>query len=96
MTYKVSAYELEQMPAFDFEPAYTASGWSAGIAWRVDGWETCPDEDTEWTGIESPTGLLEAHMIGDDRTFTFDPDDLTPIAEDQYCSCCGQVGCHWN
>ena len=34
-----------------------------------------------------------AHMIGDDRDFTFDVDDLTPIAREDYCGECGQIGC---
>lgn len=79
---------------FDFDPAYRADGYS-GVAWNVYGYETEPDEDTEWSGIENPTGLLVAHMIGDDRTFTFEPDELTPLAEEDYCSGCGQIGCGW-
>lgn len=77
---------------FDFDATYTADGYG-GVAWRVTGWETKPDEDTEWTGFEVPTGMLVAHMVGDDRDFTFDPDDLTAIPDDAYCPECGQVGC---
>lgn len=91
--YAMDSHELAAMPPFDFEPAYTAEGWSEGVAWRVEGWETEPDEDTEWSGIENPTGLLLAHMIGDDRTFRFEPDQLTALHGD-VCSC-GQVGCGW-
>ncbi len=76
---------------FDFNSAYKVKGWP-GIAWRVYGWETKPDEDTEWTGIEARTGKLLAHMVGDDKQFAFDPGDLTPIAE-EYCPDCGQIGC---
>lgn len=78
---------------FDFEPAYVADGWR-GIAWRADDYETEPDEDTEWTGYEIPTGRILAHMIGDDRSFAFEPDELTPISDDDYCPGCGQTGCH--
>lgn len=94
--YTMSEYELSMMPTFDFDATYVAEGWSAGVAWRVTHWETEADEDTEWTGIENPTGLLVAHMVGDDRDFRFEPDQLTPIDEDAYCSCCGQVGCQWS
>lgn len=80
---------------FDFEPAYTAQGWAAGIAWRAYKYETEPDEDTEWTGIENPTGRIIAYMIGDDEDFAFEPEELTPIADDDYCGCCGQIGCQW-
>lgn len=71
--------------------AYTAAGWGAGVAWRVYGWETAPDEDTEWTGIEERTGRVVAVMVGDDRRFTFDPDDLTPLDDLAYCAECGQA-----
>lgn len=80
---------------FDFTQAYTADGWSSGIAWRVTRWQTEPDEDTEWTGYEQPTGRLVAHMIGDDRDFTFEPEELTPLEDEDFCSECGQVGCGW-
>jgi hypothetical protein len=78
---------------FDFAPAYRADGWSDGIAWRVDGFETEPDGDTEWSGYEVATGRVLAHMIGDDREFSFDPDDLTPLDDLDYCAECGQIGC---
>ncbi len=75
-----------------FDGAYTQSGYK-GIAWRVLGWETEPDEDTEWTGMENRTGMLVCRMIGDDRDFIFDPDDIEPLDRDEYCSECGQIGC---
>lgn len=40
------------------------------------------------------SGLIEAHMIGDDRTFVLDPDDCT-LYTDEVCSC-GQEGCGWH
>jgi hypothetical protein len=82
--------------SFDFETAYTADGWSSGIAWNVYGYETEPDEDTEWTGYEIPTGRVLAHMVGDDRPFGFDPAELTPIQAGGYCVECGQTGCQWH
>ena len=72
--------------------AYTVQGYS-GIAFRVYGWELQPDEDTEWTGIEERTGNVIVVMIGDDRKFSADPDDLTPIPDEDYCAECGQIGC---
>jgi len=71
----------------------TAAGWAVGIAWRVIGPETVPDEDTQWSGYEVPTGNILAHMVGDDRTFAFDPDDLEPLDDLAFCAECGQVGC---
>lgn len=72
--------------------AYTVAGYS-GVAWRVWGWETAPDEDTEWTGQEPRTGDLLLCMVGDDRLFAVDPDDVAALDDDAYCAECGQIGC---
>jgi hypothetical protein len=77
----------------EFPGAYAVKGWGKGIAWRVLGWETEPDDDTEWTGIENRTGRIVAVMIGDDRHFSVDPDDVKAIEEGSYCPECGQIGC---
>ena len=71
---------------------YSVAGYR-GIAWYVYGWETQPTEDTEWDGIEERTGRIIAVMVGDDRRFTFEPDELTPIPDLDYCASCGQIGC---
>ena len=72
--------------------AYTVERYR-GVAWRVYGWETAPTEDTEWDGLEERTGQVVCVMVGDDRRFTFDPDELTPLGDLDYCASCGQVGC---
>ena len=72
---------------------YRVDGWSAGIAWSYHGPETAPDEDTVWTGIEEPTGRVLMIMVGDDRVFAVDPEDCSPLADEDYCHECGQVGC---
>jgi len=72
--------------------AYTVSGYR-GVAWHVMGWETAPDDDTEWSGIEERTGQIVAVMVGDDRRFAFDPEDVTPLPREDYCGSCGQIGC---
>lgn len=64
-----------------------------GIAFRVYGWETEPDEDTEWSGIEQRTGRVIAVMVGDDRRHSLDPEDFTMIDDLDYCAECGQIGC---
>ena len=79
---------------FNFEPAYKVDIYP-GIAFRADGYEMMPDEDTEWSGYHNPTGRILAHMIGDDRTFAFEPEELTATPDDEYCSGCGQIGCGW-
>lgn len=73
-------------------PAYKVQGYD-GIAWYVLGWETEPDEDTEWSGIENKTGNVVAMMVGDDRHFSFPPDEITPLKREAYCGTCGQIGC---
>ena len=72
--------------------AYTVKGYR-GIAFYVLGWETEPDEDTEWTGMETRTGRVLAVMVGDDYRHSVDPEDLAPIAREAYCGGCGQIGC---
>lgn len=80
--------DAERFPA----EAYAVEGYR-GVAWRVYGWETEPDHDTDWTGIEERTGRVVAVMVGDDRRFTFEPDELTILPEDEFCHECGQIGC---
>src|SRR5262245_29002075 len=72
--------------------AYRVDGYG-GIAWSVLGWETEPDEDTEWSGYEVRTGNVIARMIGDDRNFSFEPEELRPLEREEYCGECGQIGC---
>jgi hypothetical protein len=72
--------------------AYKVKG-HRGIAWHVYGWETEPDEDTEWTGIENRTARVVCVMVGDDRRWTFDPEDIEPLDDLAYCHVCGQIGC---
>lgn len=86
-------------PAFEtddngaFPGAYRVRGWGSGVAFYVRGWETEPDEDTEWSGYETRTGRIVVTMIGDDARHTVDPEDLTPLDRRDYCGECGQVGC---
>lgn len=44
-------------------------------------------------GCDVPTGELDVVMVGDDRVFVVDPADCTPLADEAYCSECGQIGC---
>lgn len=89
---------MERRPHYEADDAtftadaYTAQGYR-GVAWRVYGWETEPDEDTEWSGYEQRTGRVVAVMVGDDRRFTFDVDELAPLRREDYCGECGQIGC---
>jgi len=83
-------YEIDEK-AFPAD-AYTVEEYR-GVAWRAYGWETQPTDDTEWDGYEERTGKVVCVMVGDDRRFAFDPDDLTPLADKEYCGSCGQIGC---
>lgn len=67
-----------------------------GIAFYVFGWETEPDEETEWSGYEVRTGNVVTRMVGDDRDFSHDPEDLEAIEPDSFCRTCGQIGCTHN
>lgn len=90
------AMKLHYEPAPEYDDkAYKIDGWR-GIAWSIYGWETEPDEDTDWSGQERRTGNLVAVMIGDDRHFSVRPEEVTLLDRDQYCSVCGQIGCHHN
>jgi hypothetical protein len=64
-----------------------------GVAFYFYGLETKPDEDTEWTGEEVPTGKVLMIMVGDDIAHIIDPKDVEPLDEDEFCSECGQIGC---
>ena len=83
-------YEVDET-AFPAD-AYRMDG-RGGIAWYVYGWETEPDEETVWSGIEVRTGNIIVCMVGDDRFESVDPDYMIPIADEDYCSVCGQIGC---
>lgn len=52
--------------------------------------DECPLETEEQT---YETDTVTAVMIGDDREFVIDVDDLTAIDDLDYCSECGQIGC---
>jgi hypothetical protein len=81
----------------DLTKAYKVEGWGEGIAWRVIGYRTYKDADWVWTGYECiDETQVHAYMIGDDRVFEFDIEEITPIEDDEYCSECGQIGCKAN
>ena len=73
-----------------------------GVVFSVDG-PHMEEREIEWDDGEGyilvehelvESDLIEAHMIGDDRTFVLDPDDCT-LYTDEVCSC-GQEGCGWH
>lgn len=84
-------YEVDN-ETFPTDTSYTVRGFR-GIACRVLGHETEPDEDTEFSGYENRTGKVVIHMVGDDSLFSVDPDDCAPLAREEFCGECGQIGC---
>lgn len=83
-----TSYESDA-DAFPSGTAYRVKEYP-GVAWRACGWQTAPNED----GEPERTGKVVARMIGDDRLFAFDRDDLTALEDLAYCEVCGQCGCH--
>lgn len=79
-------WEMEGEDAEDesgFVGQIVSDSTAPGVAWYVD---SCiyVQGRPEYFG----------HMVGDDRTFGLDPDNLTILGEDEYCPGCGQTGCH--
>lgn len=68
-----------------------------GVAFRVEGMPTWRGPDYEWSGIEYVNpGRRLVRMVGDDRTFDYETAILTPLADDDFCPSCGQIGCGWS
>ena len=85
---------------FDGHPTvFAESEWILDCD-KPEEWESDHREHTEACGYWSEdedgsedTAVYLCHMVGDDRTFRFDVDDLTPLPRDAYCGECGQIGC---
>jgi len=63
---------------------------SPGVAWHILGWEVLEDWET---GEAERTGWIIAVMVGDDYPYKFEPGELVPLQEGEYCPACGQIGC---
>jgi hypothetical protein len=74
---------------------FSVEGWR-GIAFYFHAVETVPDEDTVWSGYEIPTGNVIMVMVGDDKSHSVDPEDVSTLPDGSYCLDCGQVGCGWH
>lgn len=94
----------------DFDAHYQCAGYR-GIAWYLLGWAVeyrsvmtlALDNDGNEVEIESgefepeaDTTRVVAVMVGDDRRFVFDLEDIKLITEDGFCRDCGQIGCYCN
>ena len=93
--------------SIDFDARYSVDGYR-GIAFYLIGYATeevevetiiepwLGNDETEYLyetkEVENPSMVI-AVMVGDDRKHTVDVDDLTLLADEDYCSVCGQIGC---
>lgn len=62
-----------------------------GIAFRFVGQATYLDDE----GEEVEHDMVRMVMVGDDVEHWLDPEYVTELADDAYCTECGQVGCGW-
>lgn len=80
----------------DMDGRYRVAGMP-GVAFRLTGFHSEPDEDTHWSGVENvDESRVDAVMVGDDHVHVVDVDDLEPLDESEYCPGCGQIGCGWH
>jgi hypothetical protein len=95
---------MTTIPIIDFDAHYMVEGYGK-IAWYLLGYVTTTVEvhdgfsenqyaDYELEEIED-RDVVRAVMVGDDREHWIGVEDLILLDEDNYCSCCGQVGCPW-
>lgn len=84
-------YETDEPDAYPDAVRIPSAG--VAVAWHVLGWQTEPDEDTEWSGYETRTGRLVCVMVGDDAHHLYDPEDIKTLPREEYCGECGQMGC---
>lgn len=83
------------MSGVDMAARYRVEGWP-GVAFYLTGYVETPTEDTWWDGIlRVDFSRVCAVMVGDDREHIVDVEDLTPLADGEYCRECGQIGCGW-
>jgi len=92
----------------DFDARYRVTNMP-GVAWYLVGFLE-EMKEVEWTELDENgeafycydvepvinDTLVRAIMVGDNREHIIDVDDLVKIGDDEYCSCCGQIGCGWN
>jgi hypothetical protein len=67
-------------------------------AWTFAGTDDDDPEDDMLYVYDEPEEVedrerVRAIMVGDDRVFIFDVDELSQIEDEDYCHECGQIGC---
>ncbi len=91
-------YRIEGHGAIAWYVVGYATEWTEG-EWVHDG-EGDPDDEGSYFYNEAEeyelTDQVRVVMVGDDREWIIGTDALVEIGEDDYCSCCGQIGCGWS
>jgi hypothetical protein len=69
--------------------------WEPDFSFAMDSFGEEYEYDTgngEW--VENPdSGRVLVCMVGDNRKYELDREDLTPLAREEFCGECGQIGC---
>lgn len=91
----------------DMDSTYRVERYK-GVAWRITGYKQVLTTESFWVKDQygddlhvelgeweddTESGIVLAHMVGDDRIFELYIDELIELNEDEYCPGCGQVGC---
>lgn len=91
----------------DYVGGYVSVAGYGGVAFWLDDWAKevkeemfsfIDDETGEvnwgWDEVEVVSdSMVECYMIGDNRKFIVDIQDLTKIDINDFCGSCGQIGC---
>ena len=91
----------------DLDARYRVDGWPK-VAVYISGYVRTPLVDVQtgelvrnWLGecdeaYDVDRTRVLVVMVGGNREHEVDVEDLVPISDDEYCSCCGQIGCGWS
>lgn len=77
--------------------AFWVDDWSKKIVEKYVEYPDFGDSGEPFYGWEEveviSDSMVDCYMIGDDRKFEFDIDELTAIDVNDFCGSCGQIGC---
>ena len=76
---------------------YRVDGYN-GVAWQFLQHPRVTEYDDFGDAVDQTENSEQAvmMMVGDDRQFTFDMDEIHAIPDDSFCRDCGQIGCGCN
>lgn len=94
----VRGWEMEWRTVQTEHECGTCDGTGDDLSAENEEDATC--EDCEGSGKlyydeqeQCRTGQVVCVMVGDDRHWAFDPEDVQPLEREEYCGECGQIGC---